>query len=60
MNTPLLQQRLNAPRETAAQRTERERRSLEVAAQMLGNGCCANTVTRYTGLSEAKLRQLPY
>ena len=56
--TALLNQRLSTPRETTIERRAREQKSLKVAAQMLENGCCSNTVARYTGLSEATLRQL--
>ncbi|MFK8058395.1 MAG: hypothetical protein AB8F78_19880 [Saprospiraceae bacterium] len=56
--TALLNQRLNTPRETTIERREREQKSLKVAAEMLKNGCCSNTVARYTGLSEDTLRQL--
>lgn len=59
-NPALLQQRISNARETQAQRQERERRSMEVASQMLRNGCCSNTVARYTGLTEAKLREVRY
>lgn len=54
----LLNQRLSTPRETTAERRSREAKSLKVAQQMLENGCCSNTVVRYTGLTEAMLRQL--
>jgi hypothetical protein len=54
----LLNQRLTTPRETTTERQEREQKSLKVAAQMLENGCCSNTVARYTGLSEETLRRL--
>ena len=50
--------RLLVPRESIAQRQERVGRSLQVARQMMSNGCCANTVARYTGLSDAQLSGL--
>lgn len=53
-----LDNRINIARETPRERRERERRSLQVARQMLANGCAANAVERYTGLSEEALRQL--
>ena len=51
-----LERRLFTPRETPAERQARERRSLVVAREMLGNGVDANTVLRYTGLTEERLR----
>jgi len=54
----LQNQRLSTPRETTNERRDREQKSLKVAAQMLENGCCSNTVARYTGLSEEVLRKL--
>jgi len=56
--TALLNQRLTTPRETNSERLAREKKSLKVAAEMLENGCCANTVARYTGLSDEILRKL--
>jgi len=56
----LLQQKISSTRETVVQQRERERKSMEVASQMLRNGCCANTVSRYTGLPEDTLRQIQY
>lgn len=49
---PLLEQRLLTLPETPAAREARERASLRVARQMLSNGVDANTVARYTGLTE--------
>lgn len=57
-SSALLNQRLTTPRETTIQRRVRENKSLTVAKQMLQNGCCSNTVARYTGLSEAILKEL--
>ncbi len=54
----LQNQRLTTPRETNNERQVREQKSLKVAAQMFENGCCTNTVARYTGLSEEVLRRL--
>ena len=51
-----LERRLFTPRETAAERSARERESLGVAQQMLANGVDANTVLRYTGLTEERLQ----
>ena len=56
--TPILDQKLFTPRETPADRRRREARSMQVARQMLNNGCCTNTVSRYTGLGEEALRAL--
>jgi len=56
--THFLDQKMFTPRETAAERNVREARSIKVARQMLSNGCCSNTVSRYTGLSEEALRQI--
>jgi len=54
----LQNQRLSTPRETTTERRDRQKKSLKVAAQMLENGCCSNTVARYTGLSEETLKEL--
>lgn len=51
-----LERRLFTPRETPTERSARERESLVVARQMLANGVDANTVLRYTGLTEERLR----
>lgn len=53
----LLTQRLTTPRETPTERSAREARALTVARDMLRNGCCVNTVARYTGLDEASVRR---
>lgn len=50
-----LERRLFTPRETPAERRARELESLKIARQMLGNGVDANTVLRYTGLTEDRL-----
>ncbi len=52
------QRAYSTPTETVAERRQREARALQVARQMLQNGCCANTIVRYTGLREEMLRQL--
>lgn len=57
-NSALLSQRLQTPAESPDQRRARETRSVQVARQMLSNGCSANAVTRYTGLKEEQLRAL--
>lgn len=57
-NSALLSQRLRTPAESPAQRRDRESRSVQVARQMLQNGCSVNAVTRYTKLSEEQLRAL--
>ena len=54
----LLRQRVTTPEETPSERHLREQRSLQVARQMMSNGCCANTVMRYTGLSDEQLHKL--
>ena len=54
----LLTQRLQTPPESPAERQRRERHSIQVARQMLANGCSANDVIRHTGLKEEQLRWL--
>lgn len=54
----LLAQRLSTPLESPAERQRRERRSIQVARQMLANGCSANDVIRHTGLKEEQLRKV--
>ncbi len=54
----LLAQRLSTPLESPAERQRRERQSIQVARQMLANGCSSNDVVRHTGLKEEQLRWL--
>ena len=55
-NSALLNLRLRTGAEDKAQRQHRVSRSIQVARQMLQNGCSTNAVTRYTGLTEDELR----
>lgn len=57
-SSALLAQRLSTPPETPADRERRVRASVEVAREMLRNGCSSNTITRYTGLREEELSRL--
>ena len=57
-NSALLSQRLQTGIESPTQRSSRVTRSIQVARQMLSNGCSTNAVVRYTGLTEEQLRAL--
>ena len=54
----LLAQRLNIPTENQEQQRRRRQAALQVAQQMIRNGCCSNSVSRYTGLREEEISQL--
>ncbi len=54
----LLTQRLSTPPESSSERQRRERQSIQVARQMLANGCSDDYIIRHTGLKEEQLRWL--
>ena len=58
MPTATLKPHMELQRETESERRARENRSLEVAREMLNNGCSINAVIRYTGLNEEQIRQM--